>query len=147
MRSLWSTIVLLAWALWFGGLIALFIFVTTLFKQDHALAAQAAPKLFHAFEIYQLILAAAAVVSGALWRMNKGPALVILVLVLFILCSAGAAVSPLFITPRINRLQRLGQTHTEEFGKLHGEAMLIYTADSVLLLIAGLMLPKAIKRG
>lgn len=140
MRTLWQTIAHLTWALWLGGLIALFIFVTTLFHQDRALAVHAAPRLFHAFEIYQLILAAAAIVSTLLWRK---PAL----LAAFVIVAAGAVISPVFITPQIDRLQRLNQTHTPEFVRLHGEAMIVYTADSVVLLITGLIMPRALKRG
>jgi Domain of unknown function (DUF4149) len=132
-------IALTAWALWLGALLALFIFVVTLFHNDHDLAALAAPRLFHVFEIYQLILAPVAIVSTLLWRRP-------LLTMLFLLASVGSVVSPLLITPQINRLHSLGQTHTPQFGKLHGEAMMLYTADTVVIFIAGLFLPRAIKK-
>src|SRR5437764_11000544 len=57
MSKIVSGLMLLVWSCWFGGLVALFIFVTTLFRQDRAIAIEAAPRMFHVFEQYQLILA------------------------------------------------------------------------------------------
>src|SRR5438270_153189 len=58
----------LSWALWFGGLIALFVFVVTLFHNNREIAVQAAPQLFVAFERYHLILAGIALLATVLWR-------------------------------------------------------------------------------
>jgi len=139
MRTLWQMIALLAWALWLGGLITTFIFVLALFHEDHALAAQTAPRLFHVFERYQLILAGAALGSAILWRRRA-------LSVLFFLAAIGAVVSPLIVTPRIMDLQQQGLTHTEQFAQLHGESMMIYTADSAILLGAVFLLTRAIKK-
>jgi hypothetical protein len=133
MRSLWRTTALLAWALWFGGLITLFVCVVTLFHFDRAIAVQAAPQLFHVFERYQLILAAAAIVSALLWKRKALAGL-------FCIAAVGALTSPLVTTPKIMELQRLGLTHTGQFARLHGESMLIYMADAALLLVGGLIL-------
>jgi len=135
MRTILRIIAIYAWALWLGGLITTFIFVLTLFHEDHDLAVQTAPRLFHAFERYQLILAAVALLSSILLKKTWTSAL-------FVLTAIGAVVSPLFITPRISEMQRLGQTHTPQFGQIHGLSMLVYNADAVLLLLAGLMLVK-----
>jgi len=45
MSRLFAFITLLAWALWLGGLITLFLCVITLFHHDRSLAANVAPKL------------------------------------------------------------------------------------------------------
>jgi hypothetical protein len=132
MRAFWSILFRVVWALWLGGLISLFIFVLTLFHQDHALAVQTAPRLFHVFEEYQLMLAALAVLSAIVQRATL-PA------VLFCIAAVGAVVSPLFITPRIMQMQRLGLTHTARFALMHGRSMMVYTADAVLVLVAGLI--------
>jgi hypothetical protein len=132
MRNFSSILFRVVWALWLGGLIALFIFVLTLFHEDHALAVQTAPRLFHVFEYYQLVLAAAAILSAIVQRATL-PAM------LFCLATVGAVVSPLVITPKIMQMQRLGLTHTQRFGKLHGESMMVYMGDTVLVLAAGLV--------
>jgi hypothetical protein len=133
MRKLLHTAAHLLCGLWLGGLIALFIFVITLFHQDHALAVQAAPKMFAVFERYQLALAGAALLCVI--PLNR-----ILLTSLIFVAAVGAVASPLFITPRIVDLQLMGQTHTPQFARLHGDSMMIYTADAVLLLGAGLIL-------
>jgi uncharacterized protein DUF4149 len=135
MRNILRIIAIYIWALWLGGLITTFIFVLTLFHEDHDLAAKTAPRLFHAFERYQLILAGALLLSTILLKKTWTS-------VLFVLTAIGAVVSPLLITPRLSEMQRLGQTHTPEFGQIHGLSMLVYNADAVLLLLAGLMLLK-----
>jgi hypothetical protein len=135
MRKLWQTVAQFAWGLWLGGLVATFIFVVTLFHEDHDLAVQTAPKLFHVFERYQLILAAVLLGSTILLKKTWTS-------LLFLLTAAGAVVSPLFITPRIAALQQAGQTHTPLFAQLHGLSMLVYTADAALLLAGGLILSK-----
>lgn len=141
MKSLARTFALLAWALWLGGLIATFISVLTLFRarpNDLSVFDVAAPRIFHAFEMYQLILATVAIVSTFFW---KKPIL----LLLFSFAAIGSIVSPLVITPQIARLQRLGQTHTPRFAQVHGESMMIYSTDATILLVAGLFIPRAMK--
>ena len=64
MSRILSFIALLAWSLWLGGLVTLFVCVVMLFKTDRAIATQAAPHLFLAFERYQLIVAAVKTVPG-----------------------------------------------------------------------------------
>jgi hypothetical protein len=146
MKTFLQILVQLTWALWFGGLIALFIFVTRLFSIDRPVAVQAAPRMFHAFEMYQLALAAVAIASGVLWsRAAKGGSAT-LITVLFCMATVGSIVSPLYLTPQLMELQRRGESHTARFGELHGESMMVYMGDSVLLLAAGLVLPHAMKK-
>src|SRR5258707_499027 len=63
MRTLLSILVTLAWALWLGGLVTLFLTVVTLFRFDRTIAIQTAPQIFLMWERYQLALAAAALVT------------------------------------------------------------------------------------
>jgi hypothetical protein len=133
MRKVWPFLSLFAWALWLGGLLALFLFVVTLFHESHSLAVQTAPRLFHVFEIYQLILAGIALISTfALRRWGAG--------FLFLLATAGAIVSPTVITPHLTRLQEAGLSKSAEFARLHGDSMMIYSGDALVLVFAGIVL-------
>ncbi len=72
-RRIFAILTTLAWALWFGGAIALFLFVTRLFQvAPRSTATRAAPILFVAFGKYQLILAGAAVVFAAIYSAVAG---------------------------------------------------------------------------
>jgi hypothetical protein len=133
MQKIWNTVAHLVIGLWLGGLIALFIFVVTLFHNDHALAAQAAPQLFQAFEIYQFFLAAVAIVSTIVCLRP----LVTMLLIAAAVCAVYVHVS---LTPRILELARLGQTHSDEFGRTHGESMLVYMTDTILVFAAQILL-------
>jgi Domain of unknown function (DUF4149) len=143
MRTLLQNITTLAWALWLGGLASLFLFVTTLFRNDHEQAAHTAPQLFLAFERYQIILAAVSVVGTLAWRWTNRSALLDTILILFALATALSVLSSSVLTPRILQFAAEGETHTPEFLKAHGESMLAYTTETALLLIAGLILPWA----
>ena len=67
MRYGLALLVMLAWGLWFGGLITLFLMVSHLFSADRATAVVAAPRMFLAFERYQIIVAAVALVATVAW--------------------------------------------------------------------------------
>ncbi|MGA2229500.1 MAG: hypothetical protein ABSH22_01115 [Tepidisphaeraceae bacterium] len=138
-KKIGPMILVIAWGCWFGGLMAVFLFVGMLFHQDRAVAIEAAPRIFHVFEMYQIILAAAAIAAGVACRQ-------VALTLLFILAAVGAVVSPVFITPKIDVLRERHQTQTERFGELHGESMMIYSADSLVLMGAGILLPGAIKK-
>ena len=49
MNRLAQIAVMIALSLWLGGLVALFLFVSALFRNDHPVAVRAAPILFQAF--------------------------------------------------------------------------------------------------
>lgn len=145
-RKILATVTLLAWALWLGGMIALFLFVQTMFAKNRPLAGDAAPMLFAAFERYQLILAAIAVVSSAGWRMASKQGLLRAVFLLLGLATVGAALGPILVTSRLEALRTRGLSGTAEFRKLHGYSMLVYVGDAAVLACAGLLLPLAIRR-
>lgn len=141
--------VTLAWALWFGGLITLFLAVTSLFDTfapDRYLAGTAAAGIFRRFEFYQLVLAAVAVVAAALWRASDGAAAPLRrTLVLALLASAAgmALVSMFAVSNRIENLRQNKLTDTPEFRRLHGLSMTVYSAEALTLLAAGVFLPGA----
>lgn len=145
-RKILATTTLLAWALWLGGLIALFLLVQTLFAKDRPLAGDAAPILFTAFERYQIILAAIAVLSVVGWRMVSRQGLLRAVFLLLGLATVGAALGPITITSRMQSLRVKGLSGTPEFRKLHGYSMIVYVGGAVLLAGAGVLLPIVIRR-
>jgi hypothetical protein len=66
---------------------------------------------------------------------------------LLALAAVGGVVSPLSITPNVEAMRVAGHTDAPEFKKLHGMSMMVYSADAVILLIAGMVLPAALKTG
>ena len=138
----------LAWALWFGGLITLFLSVTSVFATfapDRSLAGTAAAGIFQRFEVYQLVLAAIAVTAAAVWRASSaGPGRGTLLLVLLALAAGTALTSTLLVSSRIDDLRKSRLTDTPQFRRLHGISMTVYTAEAALLGMAGLVLPGAL---
>jgi hypothetical protein len=152
MRRFLSILVSLTTSLWLGGLVMLFIAVPTLFQTFAAarpVAGNAAAGIFHAFERYQLILAAIGLIATFGWRVTARKRTAMLKTVCFTLLSlatVAAAGSTLFVTPKIDAMRLRGETYGPAFGRLHGISMSLYVAESVLLLIAGLLLPSIIAR-
>src|SRR4051794_3670218 len=105
MRRLTSIASLFAWSLWFGGTIALFVFVQALFRNDRAIAIQAAPQLFDVFQKYQLILAAVTLVAVVAWRIAAPSAWIVACFVLLAVATfAGVGIS-LWPMPRMTQLR------------------------------------------
>jgi uncharacterized membrane protein len=150
MQRLLSILVTLAWALWFGGLLTLFIAVQSLFAtfgDQRAIAGSAAAGIFRRFELFQLALAAAALLATLAWRILSGRSkLKVAILMLLCLATVCAIVEAAFVARTMERLRSEGQTQTDEFRTLHGRSMMLYMGETVLLLIAGLLLPSAIYR-
>jgi hypothetical protein len=152
MRRFLSILVCITWALWLGGLVMLFIAVPTLFRtfaNARPVAGNAAAGIFHAFERYQLVLAAISLLATFWWRVvsaKRAAALKTFSFTLLSLATVLSACSTLFITPRIDAMRLAGLTFDPGFGRLHGLSMTLYFFESVLLLFAGLLLPATIAR-
>ena len=145
MRILLYFIVALAWALWLGGLIALFVFVQTLFTNDRAVAVQAAPQLFLVFQKYHLILAAVALIATVGWRISTSSrAVLVLFILLAIAACCGVAVALWIIGP-MEELRRNGLSSSPEFKRLHGRSMMLFVAQAAMLLAAGISLVFAMR--
>ena len=150
-RRLLLVVLTLAWALWFGGIITLFLAVTSLFATfapERTLAGTAAAGIFRRFEVYRLVLAPITVVAAAALRASKSPAArsKTVVLVLLILAAVIALVSTFAVSRRIETLRTQGLTSTSEFRRLHGTSMAMYTAEAAVLVAAGLALPTAVSQ-
>ena len=150
MRYFVSVLVAVAWALWFGGLITLFLVVTQLSHTFPAprrdIFGEAGSATFMMFERYQLIIGAIALVATFGLRLMNPSALGTALFSVLALAAVGALVSPLCITPKIEALRRAGETDSPEFKKMHGRSMMIYSGDALILLAAGALMPAAMRR-
>jgi hypothetical protein len=145
MNRAFQILVTLAWGLWFGGLVMLFISVTSLFHtfaDQRDVAATAASGLFHSFDSYRLIVAAAALVATFVWRVAGGASrLKTAVFTLFALAVIAATCSAVLITPKIERLAAAGRTNSPDFRRLHGASMGVYLVETLFVAGAGMLLP------
>lgn len=143
MRRVLGTIVLIAWGLWFGGLMTLMLAVASIFttlSPDRALAGRVASGVFHWFERYQLAIAALALLSAFAWRISKPQAARSILFALLGLATVGAVVSSAVLTPRIEALRQQDQTQTPQFRRLHHTSTAVYSAQAVVMLFAGIAL-------
>jgi hypothetical protein len=145
LRKTAAGLVCIAWALWFGGLGSLFLFVTRLFAVDRATALRAVPRMFLTFERYQLILAAAALLGAGAWRTLSKTKRAAAVFWLLAVAAVPAALEPMLTTNRMEQLRLSGQLSSPQFRKLHGESMIVYCGETLVLLAAGLTLPWAMQ--
>jgi hypothetical protein len=138
MQSFLRATILFIWALWFGGVMGLFLSVQVLFHQtDRPIFLASAPRLFIAFERYQLILAAISLLATFTWRLIAPVRRLTTLFVLFAVATIGAVTETTEMTPRIEALRIEGLTHTPEFLRLHGLSVAVYMAVAITLLVAG----------
>ncbi|MGD0461258.1 MAG: hypothetical protein ABSB74_02100 [Tepidisphaeraceae bacterium] len=145
LRRIAAALVCIAWALWFGGLASLFLLVTRLFTEDRQTALKAAPRMFLAFERYQLLLAMAALLGAVVWRIRAKSLRVTVLFWMLAAASLPAALGPMLLTGPMEQLRLRGQSSSPQFKKLHGESMIVYCAETLVLLAAGLTLPWAMR--
>lgn len=146
MQRILSRLVLVSWALWFGGVMALFLFVQALFwrfADTRDIAGAAASALFVVFEKYQLLLAGSTLLLTVLWRWRWPTARQGSLFALLALATVAAVGSGAFLTPRMEALRQAGTSGGPEFARLHGLSMLVYSTEALLLLAAGLVWPRS----
>lgn len=151
MHRLLSTLVLLAWGLWFGAIVMVFVAVTSLFStfaDQRQVAGAAAAGVFRRFEVLQLVAAAVAVVAAFLLRTRgRGGRAATGLVGLLALAAVGALASTFVLTPRIDALRKQGvPSSSEQFKTLHRASSMVYSSQAVILLAAGLLLPGVILR-
>jgi len=146
-RRLAAIVVWLATGLWLGGMVYLFIAVQVLFREfprhSSRVAIDAAPQLFEAFERYQLILAAVALLAAFAWYCAARSRTILIAFVLLALAAAGAVVSTTTISAKMQTLRREGLSSSPQFRALHARSMIFYLSQSALLLAAAITLPLA----
>lgn len=144
MRTALNTVITLVWGLWFGGVAALFLTVTAIFAAfpgQRSLAGDAAQNVFHIFNLYQLALAAVALLATFAWCLLGRGKLKMGLFLLFCLATFAACVITMYVAPQIERMHQKGLANTPQFMRMHGYSMALFLAEAVLLLIAGLFLP------
>ena len=151
MHRLLSKFLVLAWGVWFGAIVMVFVTVTSMFStfaDQRQVAGAAAAGVFRRFEVLQLGAATVAVVAGVLlWSIAARTRAGMLLPVLLSLAAAGAVVSTFVLTPRIDDLRRLGvPSSSDQFKSLHRASSGVYASQAVVLLAAGLVLPGIIGR-
>ena len=146
MNRLLHVVVRLAWGLWFGGLVMLFLAVQSLFAtfaDRHDLAGEAASDLFARFNRYRLIVAGVAIVGVILWWVVDRVHGKLILSIMLGLAVLAAIYGTLRLTPQLEELRVQGQTHTPAFAQLHGISMAIYSCEALCVLAGGLFIPTA----
>ncbi|HWE03859.1 MAG TPA: DUF4149 domain-containing protein [Tepidisphaeraceae bacterium] len=143
MSRLLQTAVTLIWGAWFGGLIALFLAVQSLFKTfaaERETAGVAASAIFHQFNAVRMALAVAALLLTFWWSTIERSRLKMTLLGLLGLAIVTATYVTAMLTPAIEKLRLAGQTHTPDFRRLHGLSMGAYLLETLFVLAAGVAL-------
>ena len=151
MHRLLSTVLLLAWGLWFGAIVMVFVAVTSLFTtfvDQRAVAGAAAAGIFRRFEVLQVVAACVALVATiALWLRASRARWTSVFLMAVVAATAGAIVSATAITPQIDALRRAGEpSSSARFKSLHRRSSTAYAVQAATLLTTGLLLPAFLKR-
>ncbi len=141
-----STLTLIAWAMWFGGIMALFVFVQVLFKADRGVAMSAAPMLFGAFEVYQIFLAAATLIGVMTWYLVERRSRLVAAFGLLAVATIIAVVNSTVITRPMEQLRTSGQVQSASFKRLHGYSRLFYVTESAVLLLGGVVLTRTVRQ-
>ncbi|HEV7301833.1 MAG TPA: DUF4149 domain-containing protein [Tepidisphaeraceae bacterium] len=150
MRYLASLMLAVCWALWFGGIIMLLIGVMAVFKEfppeQRTTASKATAAMFRAYGFYELAVASGALIAAVVLRLIQPAKLRTAIFVLLALAALLAAVTTGIVTPNMEKLRMAGEGTTDAFRSLHGQAMMLFSSRTLLLLVAGVLLPLAIQR-
>ncbi len=137
MRYLLLLIANVAWALWFGATISIFVFVPYLFRTHHDIAGEANNAIFMVFSKYELMLAAIAALAAGLLLVTY-PSKAALGLLAALIVAGGMAITvSLGLIPRMEALRQQGLQNSDEWKKDHGKSMIAMTMQSGVLLLAG----------
>ncbi len=144
MKSALVFLVFIAWALWFGGTISVFVFVTDFSKVlPAATFHEAAHATFQVFAKYELVLAAVCLL-GAGMLLVFFPSKVSVFLVGCMVLAGGMAVTvALGLMPMMEVLRNEGKSGSAEWNKLHGKSMGAMTMQAAVLLLTGWVVLRA----
>lgn len=143
MRYGLSVVLALAWALWLGGIICLFIVVSDLFKIDRTTAIVAAPRMFFQLQKFELLFAAVALLSAAGLRLKEPRAALNALFALLAVATIGLVIMAAVIMPKLEKLRLAGESSGPQFRAVHGQSMALHTLQAAALLGAGMCLPFA----
>ncbi|HEY1683312.1 MAG TPA: DUF4149 domain-containing protein, partial [Tepidisphaeraceae bacterium] len=140
MQRIFSTLFLLVWGLWFGGIMFLFFAISVLFAHSHELGASAGPVIFGVFEKYHLMLSCAGVVLCAVLLETPPQRMRRWIFALVILGCITSLITSQYLTPRITALYAAGLGNSPKFMRLHGISFGIYLVETLALLVIGVLL-------
>jgi hypothetical protein len=146
MRLLSRFVLMFCWALWFGGLIALMLGVMSIFKEftpDRLTAGRATAAFFRAWGLYELAVAAGALVGAVAVRLLMPSRAGTIVFVLLALSAVLAVVTTGVMMPQLETLRVAGEQQSPLFRTLHGRANALFLGRTVILFATGLVLPTA----
>ncbi len=142
MRNVFVYLLGLTIALWLGGLIALFIFVSTLFVNDRATAVLAAPQLFHSFDRYQLMVAGVAIVCAIGWRFYACSIVKKVMMGALLVAASLGVVEIAYIAPHLDGSRVVDH---DTFQRYHAIARWAYEAAAALVMVAGGLYVRALQ--
>lgn len=149
MDRIFSRILFLAWAAWLGGLLGVFLSVTTVFATldpDRTTAGTLGAAIFGRAERFILLLAAASIIAALACLLRHRTASRVATLAALTIAAILALSNTLLITPKINALRQSNQTQTDNFKRLHGMSMGVYSSQALTLALTGLLLPATTHR-
>src|SRR3954470_17087710 len=145
MRYFLSSLAAVAWALWFGGLVALFLFINTLFNtmkvEYREVFDVIAPKQFLMSERFSIVAGGFALLVTFGLRLLTPRRAVTGMCVALMAAGAICVGKTLIITPKMLPMIHPGEAPSPEFMRLHGMYMLAGLVEALVLLIAGFFLP------
>jgi uncharacterized membrane protein len=150
MRYFLRVIAIWAWAIWFGGLVGMFFFITGLFHflTDHNMRPifdEVAPHQFAIAQRSEIIFGMIALVATfGLWVLERRAAIGWL-LTMLVVAAALVVLNARFITPHMVDAFVPHAEPSTEFKRWHGMSMLASTIEAALLLIGGAALPGVFK--
>jgi ABC-type multidrug transport system fused ATPase/permease subunit len=149
MKRVAPVVLVVGWALWFGGIVTLLVGVSAIFNEYGAGQRQAAGRataaMFRALGMWELAFAAAALVGAAIVRLKWPSTTRTVLFVLLAMSAALAAYTTGVVTPKIEAMRVAQETQSDAFKKLHGRSMGLFAGRTLMLLMAGLMLPTVVR--
>ena len=138
MQKALTCVLMIAWSLWFGGMIALFLFVMRLFITNRDMATQAAPVLFQAFATYQIIVGMITCGCGTILLLSSRRKSLGISIALML----GSLTLSLVLrswTIEMMHLNRSLAADVARFQTLHHSTTNLYTTSAILLFLAGII--------
>ena len=138
MKLLLSFITFVAWALWFGGTIAVFVFGWHFQKSlPPAIFHETARELFHSFSKYQLSLAAVSLVTSGLLLVIYPSKASVLIVACLVLAGGMTVTFSLGLMPAMDVLLDEGKRDSTQFRTMHGKSMIALAMQALELLGTG----------
>jgi putative copper export protein len=142
MRFVLHVLTLLGWAVWFGGILAVFLIATMMFQRfERQRAGETNVEIFRTFERAQIGVAALTLGAATVQYLRHKTTPRAWVIILISAAVAGVILAVLYVSPQMHALRDQGMSESPAWRKLHGMSMGLYAFQAVILLIAGLVLP------